>query len=91
MNNQQVADYLGVDRATISRWTHDRSPVKPAFLRQIALLSGVSYEWIADGVEGQGSDPKVNSGWSTSCAVISLDAARTVREDRQPSTAEHAA
>ena len=43
---QEMADYLGVNRSTVSTWINGRIvPGKPA-LRAWALRTGVSYEWL---------------------------------------------
>jgi transcriptional regulator with XRE-family HTH domain len=46
---QDMADYLGVSRNTVSRWINGAVPAKGAVLRAWALRTGVSYEWLAAG------------------------------------------
>lgn len=50
MQVQDMADQLGVSRATVSRWMGDHGePPRKAFLKQWALISGVDYEWLETG------------------------------------------
>lgn len=46
---QEMADYLGVSRNTVSRWINGAVPAKGAVLRAWALRTGVSYEWLSAG------------------------------------------
>lgn len=47
---QEMADNLGVSRSTISRWLHDDGmPPRAAFVKQWALASRVSLEWLQTG------------------------------------------
>ena len=52
VKQDELADELDVSRATMSRWMHDdyKRPIKPIWLRAIALRCGVSYEWLRTGV-----------------------------------------
>jgi transcriptional regulator with XRE-family HTH domain len=46
---QEMADYLGVARSSVSNWINGRvQPSTPA-LRLWAMRCGVSYEWLAGG------------------------------------------
>lgn len=47
---QQMADELGVARATLSRWMGDkgRAPAR-AYIAQWALLTGVPFDWLLTG------------------------------------------
>lgn len=59
---QEMADYLGVSRATLSRWMADKgAPPKRAYIAQWSLQTGVPMEWLERGIEPQ--DP--NDGEST--------------------------
>lgn len=58
---QAMADSLGVSRATISRWMHDKgAPPKRAYIMQWALITGVPVEWLTDG--GSSSSPTPPDG-----------------------------
>ena len=43
---QQIAEELGVARSTVSRWMHDKGPVRPVFVKAWAMRCGVSYDWL---------------------------------------------
>jgi len=64
---ETMAAELGVSRATISRWCHDRgAPPRTIYLRHWAHRCHVSYEWL---VYGEDQLPRVDSnhqpaGWS---------------------------
>lgn len=45
----EMARELGVNRATISRWTHGSGRPRAAYLKVWALRCGVRYEWLFDG------------------------------------------
>lgn len=68
---QQMADFLEVHRNTISAWLHGRGkgPAR-AMLVSWAVATGVDYEWLAHGDEGEpegdGPNPANSSdgaGW----------------------------
>jgi transcriptional regulator with XRE-family HTH domain len=46
---QEMAEYLGVSRNTVSRWINGAVPPKSHVLRLWALRTGVPYEWLAAG------------------------------------------
>ena len=47
----EVADYLGVTRSTVSRWTHGQVVPNKATLIVLADLTGVDYTWLVKGGE----------------------------------------
>ncbi len=47
MGVQEMADYLGVARNTVSTWINGRITPSVQTLRLWALRTGVSYEWLA--------------------------------------------
>lgn len=49
---QEIADYLEVNRGTIGRWLHDKSPVKRSNLIIWAATTGVDLEWLETGTAG---------------------------------------
>lgn len=46
---QEIADYLGVARSTVSTWINGRIEPSKQTLRLWALRCGVSYEWLETG------------------------------------------
>ena len=44
---QEMAEYLGVSRNTVSRWINGAVPPKAHVMRLWALRTGVPYEWLA--------------------------------------------
>ena len=46
---QEIAEYLGVARNTVSTWINGRIDPSKQTLRLWALRCGVSYEWLLDG------------------------------------------
>lgn len=54
---QEIADYLGVGRNTVSRWINGRIAPSVQTLRLWALRTGVPYAWLRDGTtpDGPGS------------------------------------
>lgn len=59
MSREQMADALGVDKATITRWMGDRGArPRRAYLSQWALITGVDREWLSTGhVSGNTKPP----------------------------------
>lgn len=55
---QEMADYLGVARNTVSTWINGRIEPSMQTLRLWALRTGVSFEWLADIDTGSGTPPK---------------------------------
>ena len=49
MSVQEMADELGVVRATVTRWTHDQIQPKPMVLKVWALRTGVPLAWLVTG------------------------------------------
>lgn len=51
LSQAEVAAQLGVSRAAVSNWESNASRVRPSSqrLEQIALLTGVAWEWLATG------------------------------------------
>ena len=65
---EEMAEELGVNRATVSRWMSDKgAPPKTAYIKQWALRTGVPYVWLDEGKvskpdpEGGTSLPRVDS------------------------------
>jgi transcriptional regulator with XRE-family HTH domain len=49
LESQEMADYLGVSRTSISNWINGRVAPSRQTLRLWALRTGVSYEWLCHG------------------------------------------
>lgn len=45
----EIAEYLGVDRATVTRWTSDQIPPKRVVLVAWAMRTGVPLAWLEQG------------------------------------------
>lgn len=64
---EQMASELGVVRATVSRWMHDKgAPPRAAYVKQWALRTGVSYRWLSGDEEETAS--RLNRGYVGSAA-----------------------
>jgi transcriptional regulator with XRE-family HTH domain len=46
---QEMADYLGVSRNTVSAWINGRGPINPECLPKWAELTGFPQKWIENG------------------------------------------
>jgi len=51
---QEMADYLGVARNTVSTWINGRNRPSGAVQRLWAMRTGVPFGWLADGVSAPG-------------------------------------
>ena len=59
MKVEDMAETLGVSRATLSRWMGDKgAPPKRAYLVQWALVTGVPLTWLQTGVSTNPNDPR---------------------------------
>ena len=54
MKVQEMADTLGVNRATIGRWMHDKGTPRRAYLLQWAVATGVDPTWLETGIDPEG-------------------------------------
>ncbi|MDP9394381.1 MAG: helix-turn-helix domain-containing protein [Actinomycetota bacterium] len=54
---QEMADYLGVGRSTISTWINGRITPSTQTMRLWAMRCGVPYEWLRDGDSGSPEGP----------------------------------
>lgn len=53
MGQQEMADELGVSRATVSAWLNDRgAPPRKGFMKLWAMRCGVPLEWLTGGDAG---------------------------------------
>jgi transcriptional regulator with XRE-family HTH domain len=55
---QEMADYLGVARNTVSTWINGRIEPGQQTQRLWALRCGVPYEWLKDGTQTQSGPPR---------------------------------
>jgi len=53
---QEMAEYLDVNRNTVSRWINDEREPKRSYIRLWALRTGVPLEWIETGEMPDGGD-----------------------------------
>lgn len=79
MTGDQMAELLGIkSRDTMAAWTHDRRRPKAAYLRQWALRTRVSYEWLI-GHDENGPDgselPVSGSRWNHAATPLRAVAA----------------
>lgn len=77
---QEIADYLDVDRSTVSTWINGRITPSTQTLRLVALRCGVPYEWLRDGTTASGPDTPDDQGitrrrWNGS-RVVALNTRR---------------
>lgn len=69
-----MADDLGVNRGTVSRWMHDNgAPPRNVYLQRWADLCGVPFEWLKDGDESE-ADPKKHSTCTQRSVILGADA-----------------
>ena len=54
---QEIAETLEVSRTTVSRWINDRGAPRTIYLRQFALLCGVSQDWLITGENPRPDSP----------------------------------
>ena len=70
LTNQDMAEYLGVARETVSRWVNGRSTPNQGMLRLWAMRTGVPFEWLQTGeVRHEGLEPPTR--WLTARTVVS--------------------
>lgn len=53
----EMAEYLGVTRETLSRYTNGRNDAPVAIVRLIAMRTGVPFEWLETGKSPRPDDP----------------------------------
>lgn len=71
---QEMADYLGVTRSTVSTWINGRIAPSTQTLRLWALRCGVPYDWLAD-TKAQVRDRAAEGSMTKlSCAALALAA-----------------
>ncbi len=76
LNQEEMADYLGVSRNTVSNWVngHWSTPPKRAYLRLWALRTGVPLEWLEHGevtpANGPGTRVQTTGRWSGNLVTL---------------------
>ena len=56
MKRNEMADHLGVDPGTLSRWMADKgAPPKRVYIIQWALMTGVRLDWLESGRAPEGA------------------------------------
>ena len=65
LTNQDMADYLGVKRETVSRWVNGRSTPSLGMLRLWAIRTEVPLEWLEVGElrARRDSNPQPSDPW----------------------------
>lgn len=58
---QEMADYLGVARNTVSTWINGRIQPSQQTLRLWAIRCAVPYEWLKDGQTHEGPPPGIRA------------------------------
>ncbi len=53
LEQQEMAEYLGISRNTVSNWVNGNNRPSPPALKLWALRTGVDYDWLRDGVNPQ--------------------------------------
>ncbi len=83
MHAHEMADLLGVNRGTVSRWMADKgAPPKRAYLLQWALATDTEYEWLETGIA-----PTVSSGGNDGELLPRLDSNQEPSDLRSRSAA----
>lgn len=84
---QEMADSLGVSRATVSRWMHDKgSAPKRAYIAQWSLLTGVPVEWLSEGISSPTGPPDGGQSTSDTTAAVAKLAAEKRKRTRRGTT-----
>lgn len=80
MKRSDMADSLGVDPGTISRWCSDKgAKPKRVYLMQWALITGVSLDWLEGGQAGNSEPTPPGPGKRDNSALAALIAEKSGR------------
>ncbi len=81
---QEMGEYLGVSRQTLSRWMGDvGTPPKRAYLAQWALKTGVDAEWLMTGADPTSApDPDGGLRATPAASLEALTRAKRARTGR---------
>lgn len=80
LDNAGIAERLGVDPATVSRWLTGKQTITDRTLRAWAMGTGVDYQWLALGAGPSGGDGEVVDSAMPS-AALAQSAERFTRND----------
>lgn len=87
-----LAEQLGVDPASITRWTHDKgAPPKRAYLAQWALITGTDLDWLLTGGTTPNGPPGDGLPATPDDALARLAAKKRPRHAGGGSTTEYPA
>lgn len=71
---QEMAEHLGVARATLSRWMGDKGKApNRAYIAQWALITGVPFQWLLDGTQNSPSPDGSGTRADTEAELPHLD------------------
>jgi transcriptional regulator with XRE-family HTH domain len=88
ISSNEIADYLGVSRTSVSNWINGRIEPSTQTLRLFALRTGFPYEWLRDGAElctpSDLNREPTDSGWGALATVVDIDTARSLRTPAVP-------
>lgn len=89
---EDMADEIGVGRGTVSRWLHDKGPMREIYIKHWALRCGVNAHWLITGRRGEEPEPsgETNFDWRRYSSPHP-SAGRLVAPDAAPTQAERAA
>lgn len=60
---QEMADELGLNRGSLSRWLNDKgTPPRGGFIKLWALRTGVPYQWLLTGADPRPGEPVKGAG-----------------------------
>ena len=83
LNQEEMSEYLGVSRNTVSNWVngHWNTPPKRAYLRLWALRTGVPLEWLEHGEVTPANDEGTREGTTgrSSGNVVTLSEVLTIK------------
>lgn len=82
----EMAQALGVDRSTVSRWMADRgAPPKAAYIKQWALITNTDPKWLETGETPRSDDgPGGNDGRRCAIKDSNLEPADSVDGPARP-------
>lgn len=91
INQRELAEYLELNDATVSRWFNGHTTPKPRDLRLVAMKCGVPYEWL---VRPLGLEPRTHCfrcSTGDTCSIHLPDVSKSTRLHRTYSPRGHAA
>jgi DNA-binding transcriptional regulator YiaG len=67
---EEIADYLGVARGTVSTWINGRIVPRKSTMRLFALKTGVPLEWLETGAQGEPTGPVGPAGIEPTTSTV---------------------